>query len=79
MPRSPALRPPRKEPLGTSSLEDWASFLENSPTMPIRPMFRASLSERISAYLRHHLLLDAGFILLLGFLIGMVFVSIRLT
>lgn len=68
-----------KERLGASSLMDSRSFLVNSQTTPMRPMFRASLPERISAYLRHRLLLDAGFILLLGAIIGAVFVSTRLT
>ena len=68
-----------KERLGTSSLEDWPSYLENSLGETMRPMFRASLRERISAYLRSRLLLDAGFILLVAFLAAMVFVSTRLT
>ena len=64
-----------KEPLGASSLEDWPSYLENSPGETMRPLYRASLKERISAYGRTQLALDAGFILLLALIAGVVFVS----
>ena len=34
------------------SLEDWPSFLENCPGGTMRPLFRASLPERIARYVR---------------------------
>jgi len=68
----------RKEPLGASSLEDWASFLENSPTMPMRPMFRASLKERIAAFFHTPRVSDALFILWIAFLLALVFAFTRL-
>lgn len=62
--------------LVSSSLEDYASYLENSPGETMRPMFRASLLERINAYLRHQFVFDVGCILLLALIAGVVFVSI---
>ncbi len=75
MRRSRGSTPRTKESLGASSLEDWSSYLENSPGETMRPLYRASLKERISAYGRHRLALDAGFILLLALIAGVVFVS----
>ena len=68
-----------RERLAGSSLEDWSSFLENSPTMPMRPIFLAFLRGRIVAYIRSRLLFDAAFIVLLALMAAMVFVSTRLT
>lgn len=66
--------PQIKAPLGDSSLEDWASFLENYPGGTMRPLFRASPLERISAYLRTPRGLAALSIWWVLFLLGLVFV-----
>lgn len=68
-----------KERLGTSSLEDWSSFLENSRGETMRPLFRASLPERISAFSRTPRGLDVLCILWIMFLLGLVFASTLLT
>lgn len=68
------LKPEIKEPLGGSSLEDWASFLENSHGGTMRPLFRASLLERICAYSRTPRGLAVISILWALFLIALVFV-----
>lgn len=64
--------------LGNSSLEDWPSFLENSPGETMRPLFHASLLERINAYLRTPRGLAVACIWWILFLLGLVFVCIRL-
>ncbi len=71
-------RPQIPAPLGSSSLEDWPSFLENSPGGTMRPLFRASLLERIAAYSRTPQGLAAGCILWLLFLLALVFASTQL-
>ena len=67
-----------KARLGASSLEDWASYLENCPGETTLPPFRASLRGRIAAFLRHRLVSGAIFILWIAFLLALVFASTRL-
>lgn len=52
MPPSPESTQQLKAPLGTSSLENWPSFLENSPGGTTPPTSPASRLERIVLWLR---------------------------
>lgn len=65
--------------LGGSSLEDWPSFLENSPGEETLPPSPASLPARIAAYLRTPRGLGVLCILWLLFLLALVFVFMPLT
>ena len=68
-----------KARLGDSSLEDWASFLENSRGGTMRPLFRASLLERIGAYSRTPRGLAVVCICWIAFVLALVFASTLLT
>jgi hypothetical protein len=61
------------------SLEDWPSFLENCPGGTMRPLFRASLPERISAFSRTPLGLAVVCICWVLFLLALVFAFTLLT
>ena len=67
-----------KARLGGSSLEDWASYLENSLGETMRRQSHVSLLERTAAFLRHRLVSGAIFILWMAFLIALAFAFIRL-
>jgi hypothetical protein len=61
------------------SLEDWPSFLENCPGGTMRPLFRASLLERIAASSRTPRGLAALCICWLLLILALVFVFTLLT
>ncbi len=67
-----------KARLGGSSLEDWASHLENSPGETMRPLFRASRLERIAAFGRTPLGLGVLCILWTAFVVALVLGFTRL-
>ncbi len=68
-----------KAPLAGSSLEDWVSFLENSPGGTTRRQYRVCLRERIAASLHSLLGLAAVYIFLIVSLSALVFGFTRRT
>ena len=79
MPSYTGKNPATKGRLAVSSLEDWPSFLENSPGETTHRTCPASRLERIAAYSRTPRGLAVASILWGLFLVALVFACIRLT